>query len=231
MAPGRCLQHGWDWFDLSCQTKQDTRPRKSLWTQNSKGPSQSCSFVNMTCTNKLKPMMFTNIYVHDALEGGCQHIMWWWFANQTTWMKSYVFESWMMSLNVHFKSQKQMVFLIMKIYAPHSFKHVGRGELFGFNPCSWTILPWYSCHLMLHVVQSLDQAIIAFYKVQYKKKPWNGFFHKSIPLLFTMTWGKQSLILGKFLCGALECEDWWIPKLYETSRGCPRIYLETRVLI
>ena len=88
----------------------------------------------MTCTNKLKPMMFTNIYVHDALEGGCQHIMWWWFANQTAWMKSYVFESWMMSLNVHFESQKQTVFLIKEIYAPHSLKHVGRGELFGFQP-------------------------------------------------------------------------------------------------
>ena len=41
----------------------------------------------------------------------------------------------MMSLNVHLKSQKQKVPLIMGNYATHSLEHVGRGEPFGFQPC------------------------------------------------------------------------------------------------
>ena len=49
------------------------------------------------------------------------------------WMTSYVFESWMLSLNVHFKSQKRKVLLIMNNDATHSFKHIGRGELSGFT--------------------------------------------------------------------------------------------------
>ena len=63
------------------------------------------------------------------------------FANQTTWMKSYVYESWMMSLNVHFKSQKQKVPLVMKKYATHSLKHVGRGESFGFSTLQLNNIP------------------------------------------------------------------------------------------
>ena len=38
-----------------------------------------------------------------------------------------VFESWMMSLNVHFKPQKWKVFLIMDKYPTHSLEDVGRG--------------------------------------------------------------------------------------------------------
>ena len=52
------------------------------------------------------------------------------------WMTSYVFESWIMSLNVHFKSQKWKVLLIMVKFVTHSPKDVGRGESFGFQPCS-----------------------------------------------------------------------------------------------
>ena len=48
-------------------------------------------------------------------------------------MTSDVFESWMMSLNVHFKSQKWKAFLFMDNYISHSLKHVGRGESFGFS--------------------------------------------------------------------------------------------------
>ena len=36
----------------------------------------------------------------------------------------------MMSLNVHFKSQKWKVFLIVENYATHSLKHIGKGESF-----------------------------------------------------------------------------------------------------
>ena len=48
------------------------------------------------------------------------------------YITSNVFESWMMSLNVHLKSQKQKVLLIMDNCATHSLKHIGRGESFGF---------------------------------------------------------------------------------------------------
>ena len=41
--------------------------------------------------------------------------------------KRLVFKNWMMSLNVHLKSQKQKVLLIMDNCATHSLKQVGRG--------------------------------------------------------------------------------------------------------
>jgi hypothetical protein len=39
----------------------------------------------------LKPVIFTNLYAEDALEGSCQqlYVM---VANQLAWMTSYVFE-------------------------------------------------------------------------------------------------------------------------------------------
>ena len=39
----------------------------------------------------------------------------------------------MMNANIHFKSQKGKVLLIMDNLATHSFKHVDRGESFGFS--------------------------------------------------------------------------------------------------
>ena len=44
-----------------------------------------------------------------------------------------VFESWMMSLTVHFKSLKRKVHLIMNNYVKHSLKHVGWGDSCGFS--------------------------------------------------------------------------------------------------
>ena len=56
-------------------------------------------------------------------------------------MTSNVFESWTMSLNVHFKSQKQNVLLIMdNNYATHFLKHVGRGKSFGFPTLQLSII-------------------------------------------------------------------------------------------
>ena len=55
-----------------------------------------------------------------------------WFANQMASMTSNVFESWMMILNVHFKSQKWKLLLIMDNYAIHSLEHVGRDKPFWF---------------------------------------------------------------------------------------------------
>ena len=48
-------------------------------------------------------------------------------------MTSNVFKSWMMSLNVHFISQKRKVFKFMDNHATHSLRHVGKGESFGFS--------------------------------------------------------------------------------------------------
>ena len=48
-------------------------------------------------------------------------------------MTSYVFESWMMSLSVHFKIQNWKVLLMVDNFATQSLKLVGRGESFGFS--------------------------------------------------------------------------------------------------
>jgi hypothetical protein len=41
----RCLQCRWDWFIISCLTKQNIGPRKSSWVHesNAKGSSHTCS--------------------------------------------------------------------------------------------------------------------------------------------------------------------------------------------
>ena len=49
------------------------------------------------------------------------------------WMPSNIFESWMMSLNVHFNSQKRKMFLIMDNFATHYPNHIDKGESFGFS--------------------------------------------------------------------------------------------------
>ena len=50
-------------------------------------------------------------------------------------MTSDVFESWMMSLNVHFKSQKWKVLLIMDDSTTHPIEHVGKVNHLVFQPC------------------------------------------------------------------------------------------------
>ena len=88
-----------------------------------------------------------------------------WFANQMAWMTSYVFKSWMTSLDVHFKSQKRKLLLIVDICFIHSFEHIGRGESFVFNLVDEQ---YYCCFLTMipsnvtRVVQRLDHGITAF---------------------------------------------------------------------
>ena len=90
---------------LLCPTKQDTSASKSLWVQDSRRPSHSCScYKHKKKRIKLIPLLFTDLCAQDALEGGCNSCHVWWFGNQMAWMTSNVLESWMMSLNVHFKS-------------------------------------------------------------------------------------------------------------------------------
>jgi hypothetical protein len=89
----------------------------------------------MTSTNKLKLVIIYK-YLHPrCFERWLPTNYVWWFANQMAWMTD-VFESWMMSLNVHFKSQKRKVLLILGNDATHYLEHVGRGESFGFQPCN-----------------------------------------------------------------------------------------------
>ena len=119
--------------------------------------------VNMTCTNKLKPKI-----IQESL---CLRCFGRWFANQTAWMTSYVFESWMMASMYISNLKKQKILLIMGNYVTHSLKHVGRGESSGLstlqlsNICIVFLPPNFTS-----VVQPLDQGIIASLKVWYKKK-------------------------------------------------------------
>ena len=106
--------------------------------------------VKATCTNKVEtcdyiystPKMLWKVVANKV----CLLV-----ANQIAWMTSYVFESWMMSLNVHFKFQKWEVLLNMDRDATHPFKHVGRHESFGFSTLqlSNNIITFY--HLILQV--------------------------------------------------------------------------------
>ena len=54
-------------------------------------------------------------------------------------MTSNVFESWMMSLNIHFKSQKRKVLVIMNNFATHLLReHADGGESFGLLALHWS---------------------------------------------------------------------------------------------
>ena len=74
------------------------------------------------------------------------------------------------NLNVHLKSQKGRVFLIMDNFATHSLKHVGRGKTFGFSTLQFSnfIIDFLPPNVT-SVVQPLDQRAIASFKVRYKK--------------------------------------------------------------
>ena len=86
-------------------------------------------------------------------------------------MTSYVFDSYMMSINVHLKSQKGKVILIMDNLATLSLKHVDRGESFGFSTLQLSnITIVFLPPNVTRVVQPLDQGIIATFKVLCKKK-------------------------------------------------------------
>ena len=69
-----------------------------------------------------------------------------------------------MSLNVHFKSQKWKVLLIMDNFATHPLEHVSRGESFGFMQLS-NIIIYFLPPNVTSVVQPLDQRIITSFKV------------------------------------------------------------------
>ena len=110
--------------------------------------------------------LFTILYAQNALEGACQQNYVWWFAKQMSWMTSDVFQSWMMRLNVHFKSQEWKVLLIMDNHATHSLKHVGGGESFGFSTLQLSnITVTFLPPNVTSVIQPLDQGIIASFKV------------------------------------------------------------------
>jgi hypothetical protein len=77
----------------------------------------------------------------------------------------------MMSLNVHFKYQKQKVLLITGNYTTHSLKDVGRGESLSFSTLQLrNITIAFLPPNVASVVQHLDQGIIGSFKVWYQKK-------------------------------------------------------------
>ena len=126
--------------------------RKSSWVQNSKTYCTFALVVHTTCTNKLN-----FVISYKSLCTWCSG-RWlptyyvWWIANQMAWMTSYVFERWMMSLNVHFKSQSGMYFQLLRIMLliPLSML-VGINHLVS-QPCIWEILYLLSYLLVLQVV-------------------------------------------------------------------------------
>ena len=76
--------------------------------------------INTISTKKLKLVIICKS-LHPRCFGRCLPTNYvWWSANQMAWMTSNIFESWMMSLNLHFKLQKQKVLLIMNKYVIHS---------------------------------------------------------------------------------------------------------------
>ena len=86
----------------------------------------------------------------------------WWFANQMAWMTLDVLKSWMMSLNVHFKSQMWKVLLIRDNYATYLLKHVGRHDSFGFSTLQFkNITDAFLPPNVTSVVQPLDHGIMA----------------------------------------------------------------------
>ena len=111
------------------QPNKTLSARKNLWLQIQKDRLTLALVVNTTSSDKLN--LFTHLYALDALVSDCQHIMCG-GCNQTAWLTSYVSDNWMMSLNLHFKSQKWKLLLVMNNLATCSFKHVGRNDSFGF---------------------------------------------------------------------------------------------------
>ena len=109
------------------QPNKTLSARKNLWLQIQKDRLTLALVVNTTSSDNL----YTHLYALDALESDCQNIMCG-GCNQTAWLTSYVSDNWMMSLNVHFKSQKWKLLLVMNNLATCSFKHVGRNDSFGF---------------------------------------------------------------------------------------------------
>ena len=133
-------------FIVPNQTRHSAR--KSSCVQNLEGLSHCCSFCNMTCTDKLKSMIIYNSLRPRCFGRWLLRSYLWWFANQTPLMTSYAFESWMMSLNVHFKSQKRKVLLVMVLVSSSMLASMNH---LVFQPCNPTILLFISYHLMSQV--------------------------------------------------------------------------------
>ena len=109
---------------LTCLTKLDIAQGKVCGHKMQKDLLTLALVVNMTSTNKLKPMIFYK-FLHPSCFGRWLPIDYmWWFANPMAWMTSNVFECWMMSLNV---------LLSIDNSTTHSFEHLGKGESFGFS--------------------------------------------------------------------------------------------------
>ena len=105
--------------------------------------------INLTCTKNVKLVIDYKSPCPRCF-GRCLPTNYvWWFAIQIVWMTLGVFKSWIMSLNVHFKSQKWKILLIMNNYSTHSLKQVW---FFNLVPKQLLLL---SYHLMLQIWYNL----------------------------------------------------------------------------
>ena len=108
-----CLQYGWDWFVLSCSTKQDISTRKISCAKNSKGPCHSCSCCKHNVHWQVKTLwLVTYIYAQDALVVANELCVVVCKPNGMDDMKCIWKFRWWASM-YFFKSEKQKVFLIM----------------------------------------------------------------------------------------------------------------------
>ena len=136
---------------LTCPTKLDIAQGKICGHKIQNDRLTFALVGNTTYTHQLKPMIMYKSLCPRCFGRSLSTIYLWWFANQTTLMTSNIFKSWMMSLKVHFKSQKWKVFVFMDHHATHSLSMLVGVNHLDFQPCSWAILLLFFYHLMLQV--------------------------------------------------------------------------------
>ena len=113
----------------------------------------------------------------------------WGFAIQMIWMALAIFKSWMMSLNVHFKSRMSSYLWTIMLPIPSSML-VGVNHLV-FRPCRWVVLLSFSYHLMLQAWCSTWVKEWLFHsKLGIRISFWNAFPLSLIPN-FTRTWVRE----------------------------------------
>ena len=136
---------------LTCPSRLDIAQGKVRGHKIQKDRLTLALVVNMTSIDKLKLMIIYKYLCPRCFERWLPTNYMWWFANPMAWMTSNVFECWMMSLNVHFKSQKQRYFYVWTILLLIPLSILVRVNHLVFQPYSWVILRFISYQLMLQV--------------------------------------------------------------------------------
>ena len=116
---GKCLQYGWDWLILSCLAKHDTKCKEKFVALKFKRTISFFSLVvSMTCTDKLKLMIFYE-FLRPRWLGSWLHTNYaWWFANQMAWWhQMYLTVRWWASMYISYL--KSRGYILCGNYANH----------------------------------------------------------------------------------------------------------------